>query len=147
MRPKSIPSLPLLSMVMALLMTACVDTGSISSLAGLNPESSTSGALARQEKLAKPESTTTAPPVPEEKLTKHDAALRFLTAFIRLNRGMALKYATPEAVSKLNWNLPHGGNIPYYDDKMILYYKGGLAKVYFQEDANGSFRVSKLHVY
>lgn len=60
---------------------------------------------------------------------------------------MALKFATPEAVSKLNWNMPHGANIPYYDDKMILYYKGGLAKVYFQEDANGSFRVSKLHVY
>lgn len=128
MSPKIISSFPLLAMVMALLMTACVDTGSTSSPAGSNSANATA-------------------PGSQEKLTKHDAALRFLTAFIRLDRGMALKYATPEAVSKLNWNMPHGGNIPYYDDKMILYFKGGLAKVYFQEDANGSFRVSKLHVY
>lgn len=130
MRNEIITSPFLLAMVIAFSMTACVETGSTTS--SLN---STSG------------SATAPAPSPREKLTKHDAALRFLTAFIRLDRGMALQYATPEAVSKLNWNMPHGGNIPYYDDKMILYYKGGLAKVYFQEDANGSFRVSKLHVY
>ncbi|MDF1739483.1 MAG: hypothetical protein P1U86_10025 [Verrucomicrobiales bacterium] len=128
MRIQIITSPLLLAMVMALPMTACVETSSTAS--SLNSGSATTTATA-----------------PQEKLTKHDAALRFLTAFIRLDRGMALQYATPEAVSKLNWNMPHGGNIPYYDDKMILYYRGGLAKVYFQEDANGSFRVSNLHVY
>ncbi|MEC5126293.1 hypothetical protein VSU19_06000 [Verrucomicrobiales bacterium BCK34] len=129
MRIQIITSPLFLAMVMALPMTACVETSSTTA-SSLN-----SG------------SATTTAPAPQEKLTKHDAALRFLTAFIRLDRGMALQYATPEAVSKLNWNMPHGGNIPYYDDKMILYYRGGLAKVYFQEDANGSFRVSNLHVY
>ncbi|MEM6916295.1 MAG: hypothetical protein AAF491_06970, partial [Verrucomicrobiota bacterium] len=49
---------------------------------------------------------------PAEKLTKHDAALRFLTAYIRLDRAMALKYASPQAVNKLDWNRPHRGNIP-----------------------------------
>lgn len=93
--------------------------------------------------VAKPDSA----PVVEEKLSKHDVALRFLTAFIRLDRNMALQYATPKAVSRLDWNRPHGGNIPYYDDKMILYYSGGLAKVYFQDKGNGSFQISDLHVY
>ncbi len=45
-------------------------------------------------------------------LTQHDVALRFLTAFIRLDRNMALKYATPQAVSKLNWNMSTGGTSP-----------------------------------
>lgn len=126
MRITVITSPLLLAMMMALPMTACVETGSTASSLSSNSAPA---------------------PAPQEKLTKHDAALRFLTAFVRLDRSMALQYATPEAVSKLNWNMPHGSNIPYYDDKMILYYKGGLAKVYFQEDANGSFRVSDLHVY
>ncbi len=130
MRIKVIASPFFLAMVMAFPMTSCVETAGTAS--SLNSNSAPTNAPA---------------PAPQEKLTKHDAALRFLTAFIRLDRGMALQYATPEAVSKLNWNMPHGSNIPYYDDKMILYYKGGLAKVYFQEDANGSFRVSNLHVY
>ena len=129
MRIKFIPGPLLLAMMMALPITACVETAA-----------PTSGSNSTVQ--------TNAPaPTPQEKLTKHDAALRFLTAFIRLDRRMALQYATPEAVNKLNWNMPHGGNIPYYDDKMILYYRGGLAKVYFQEDSNGSFRVSNLHVY
>jgi len=67
-----------------------------------------------------------ATPPPVEALTKHDVALRFLTAFIRLDRGMALRYATPEAIGKLNWNTSHQGNIPYYDDKMILYFQWRL---------------------
>lgn len=78
--------------------------------------------------------------------SKHDIALRFLTAFIRLDKNMALQYATPEAVAKLNWNVPHRGNIPYYDDKMILRFNGGWAKVYFQE-ADGSFRIADFDVH
>ncbi len=90
--------------------------------------------------------TEAAAPAPVQKLTKHDAALRFLTAYIHLDRNMALKYAAPKAVSKLDWNRPHRGNIPYYDDKMFLYYSGGLAKVYFQE-INGSYVISDLQTH
>jgi hypothetical protein len=59
---------------------------------------------------------------------------------------MALRYASPAAVAKLDWNRPHGGNIPYYDDKMLLYFAGGWARVYFQE-VDGSHRVSDLDVH
>ena len=83
---------------------------------------------------------------PRQKLNKHDIALRFLTAFIRLDKNMALQYASPLAVSKLDWNRQHSGNIPYYDDKMILYFNGGWARVYFQE-VNGSYIVSDLEVH
>jgi hypothetical protein len=81
-----------------------------------------------------------------EALTKHDVALRFLTAFIRLDRNMALRYATPEALNKLNWNTSHQGNIPYYDDKMLLQFRGGWARVYFQ-DTGGTYRISNFEVY
>jgi hypothetical protein len=87
-----------------------------------------------------------ATPPPVEALTKHDVALRFLTAFIRLDRGMALRYATPEAIGKLNWNTSHQGNIPYYDDKMILYFNGGWARVYFQ-DIGGTYRICNFDVH
>ncbi len=90
--------------------------------------------------------TETTPSAPVEKLTKHDAALRFLTAYIRQDRAMALRYADAAAVSKLDWNVPHSGNIPYYDDKMLLQFRGGWARVYFQE-VDGSFRVSNLDVH
>jgi hypothetical protein len=86
--------------------------------------------------------TTPAP----EALSKHDVALRFLTAFIRLDRNMALLYATPEAVSKLNWNMSHRGNIPYYDDKMILQYNGGWARVFLQ-DTGGTYRITDFEVH
>lgn len=79
-------------------------------------------------------------------LTKHDVALRFLTAYIRLDRNMALQFATPQAVSKLNWNLPHRGNIPYYDDKMLLQFNGGWARVYFQ-DVGGTYKIVDFDVH
>jgi hypothetical protein len=79
-------------------------------------------------------------------LTKHDVALRFLTAYIRLDRNMALQLATPQAVSKLNWNLPHRGNIPYYDDKMLMQFNGGWARVYFQ-DVGGTYKIVDLEVH
>lgn len=82
----------------------------------------------------------------EGPLTKHDVALRFLTAYIRLDRQMALRYATPEAIAKLDWNRPHQGNVPYYDDKMILRFNGGWAKVYFQ-DVGGTFRIVDFDVH
>ncbi len=84
--------------------------------------------------------------VATQKLNKHDIALRFLTAFIRLDKNMALQYASPQAVAKLDWNRRHSGNIPYYDDKMILHFNGGWARVYFQEVA-GSYIVSDLDVH
>ena len=59
---------------------------------------------------------------------------------------MALQYADAQAVYKLDWNTPHRGNIPYYDDKMLLHFNGGWARVYFQE-VDGSFRVSDLQVH
>lgn len=83
---------------------------------------------------------------PAEKLSQHDAALRFLTAYIRLDKQMALRYADYTAVSKLDWNVPHNGNIPYYDDKMLLQFRNGWARVYFQE-VEGSYRVSDLEVH
>ncbi len=83
---------------------------------------------------------------PTEALTKHDIALRFLTAFIRLDRNMAARYATPEALSKLNWNMSHHGNIPYYDDKMLLQFNGGWARVYFQ-DIGGTYRIIDFDVH
>jgi len=83
---------------------------------------------------------------PVEALTKHDVALRFLTAFIRLDRTMAARYATPEALGKLNWNLSHRGNIPYYDDKMLLQFSGGWARVYFQ-DIGGTYRICDFEVH
>jgi hypothetical protein len=79
-------------------------------------------------------------------LTKHDVALRFLTAYIRLDRNMALQFATPEAVAKLDWNLPHRGNIPYYDDKMLLQFNGGWARVYFQ-DVGGTYKIVNFDVH
>lgn len=94
---------------------------------------------------AKPAQVANAP-APVEKLSKYDVALRFLTSYIHLDRNAALKYATPKAVSKLDWNKPHRGNIPYYDDKMFLYYSGGLAKVYFQE-VDGSYKISDLQTH
>jgi hypothetical protein len=81
----------------------------------------------------------------EGPLTRHDVALRFLTAYIRLDRNMALRYATPQAVSKLDWNRPHLGNVPYYDDKMILRFNGGWARVYFQ-DIGGTFKIVDFDV-
>ncbi len=90
-------------------------------------------------------STATPAPVPEA-LTKHDVALRFLTAFIRLDQNMALLYATPEAVSKLNWKMTHQGNIPYYDDKMLLQFNGGWARVFFQ-DIGGTYRITDFEVH
>lgn len=91
-------------------------------------------------------STAAASPAPVEALTKHDVALRFLTAFIRLDRNMASRYASPEALSKFDWNMSHRGNIPYYDDKMILYFNGGWARVYFQ-DIGGTYRISNFDVH
>lgn len=93
-------------------------------------------------------STPTNPAVgpPAPKLNQHDVALRFLTAFVRLDRNLALQYATPEAVASLDWNRPHGANVPYYDDKMILHYTGGWARVYFQE-VDGSYRISKIEAH
>jgi hypothetical protein len=82
----------------------------------------------------------------EGPLTQHDVALRFLTAYIRLDRNMALKYATPQAVSKLNWNLSHRGNIPYYDDRMILQFNGGWARVFFQ-NVGGTYRIIDFEVH
>jgi len=79
-------------------------------------------------------------------LSKHDVALRFLTAYIRLDRNMALRFASPQAVAKLDWNVPHRGNIPYYDDKMLLQFNGGWARVFF-EDTGSSFRISDFEVH
>ncbi|MEM7698974.1 MAG: hypothetical protein AAF236_11265 [Verrucomicrobiota bacterium] len=118
----------------ALTLTSCVEDGS-----------TTGQSIAQTGGAARGGSNPERPAKPREKLSQHDAALRFLTAYIYLNREMALQYATPKAVDKLDWNVPHGGNIPYYDDKMILYFKGGHAKVYFQE-VNGSFMISDLAV-
>lgn len=81
-----------------------------------------------------------------EALSKHDVALRFLTAYIRLDRNMALNYATPEAVSKLNWNISHSGNIPYYDDKMLLQFRGGWARVFFQDMGN-TYKIVDFEVH
>ena len=81
-----------------------------------------------------------------EKLSQHDAALRFLTAYVRLDQNLASRYATKQAISRLNWHRPHGANIPYYDDKMILYFNGGWARVYFQE-IDGSYKISDLDVH
>jgi hypothetical protein len=91
-------------------------------------------------------STGASTAAPVEALTKHDVALRFLTAFIRLDRNMASRYASPEALSKFDWNMSHRGNIPYYDDKMILYFNGGWARVYFQ-DIGGTYRISDFDVH
>jgi len=82
----------------------------------------------------------------EGPLTKHDVALRFLTAYIRLDRSMALRYATPQAVGKLNWNLSHRGNIPYFDDKMLLQFNGGWARVFFQ-DVGGTYKIVDFEVH
>ena len=114
-----------------LLLTSCVDpsTGLSTSLSsGSSPTTS----------------TTPAPVV--ESLTKHDVALRFLTAFIRLDQTMALDYATAEAVSKLDWKTSHRGNIPYYNDKMLLQFNGGWARVFFQ-DMGGTYRITDFEVH
>lgn len=126
--------LPLL-LLFPLLLSACVeefDSGLSSSLSSTRSSSLRGG-------------TTSAPSSGEQGLTKHDVALRFLTAYIRLDRNMALKYATPQAVSKLDWNVPHRGNIPYYDDKMLLQFNGGWARVYFQ-DVGGTYKIVDLDV-
>jgi len=101
------------------------------------------GALEAASRAASPAAVS-----PEESRTldKHDVALRFLTAYIRLDRNLALQYATPEAVSSLDWNRPHGTNVPYYDDKMILHYNGGWARVYFQQ-IGGGYRISKIEAH
>lgn len=85
-------------------------------------------------------------PAANKGLSKHDIALRFLTAYIRLDRSMALNYATPQAVSKLEWNLSHRGNIPYYDDKMILRFNGGWARVFFQ-DVGDTYQIVDFEVH
>ena len=115
----------------AALLNSCVETTStgLSSSLGSN-ESSRAGSQ----------------PTALTPLTKHDVALRFLTAYIRLDRNMAFQFATPQAVSKLNWNLPHRGNIPYYDDKMLLQFNGGWARVYFQ-DVGGTYKIVDLEVH
>ncbi len=90
--------------------------------------------------------TTPAPTSQTAILNQHDVALRFLTAFVRLDRNMALQYATPEAVASLDWGRSHGVNVPYYDDKMILHYTGGWARVYFQE-VNGGYQIAKIEAH
>jgi len=85
--------------------------------------------------------------VPQQKLSKKEVAASFLTAFIKQDREMALRYASPEAVAKLDWSTPHGGDFPYYDDKMILYYPGGLARVHFQQQENGGYKIADIHNY
>jgi len=114
-----------------ILMTGCEElqtTGLSSTLSSGSGNSAASGAA------------------PVEVLTKHDVALRFLTAFIRLDRTMAARYATPEALNKLNWNMSHRGNIPYYDDKMLLQFNNGWARVYFQ-DIGGTYRICDFEVH
>ena len=113
------------------ILSSCVDPST-----GLSTSLSPGGA---------PAAPTTPAPI-EEKLTKHDVALRFLTAFIRIDRTMALRYATPEAVSKLDWNTSHRGNIPYYNDKMLLQFNGGWARVFFQ-DMGGTYRITDFEVH
>ncbi|MDF1656920.1 MAG: hypothetical protein P1U58_04865 [Verrucomicrobiales bacterium] len=126
----------LFSAAVAVLLTGLITTGCVESTSLVPESADTTGSPAQ----------TATPAPPQEKLTKHDTALRFLTAYIHLDRSMALKYATPKAVSKLDWSKPHRGNIPYYDDKMFLYYSGGLAKVYFQE-VDGSYMISDLQTH
>lgn len=127
----------------ARLATLAVTSGTLFILTSCVEPVSDSQAL---ENSASSSQTNPAPTKPVRKLDKHDVALRFLTAFIRLDRNMALQYATPEAVASLDWNRPHGGNVPYYDDKMILHYTGGWARVYFQE-VEGSYRISKIDAH
>ena len=115
----------------AILLSSCVETTS----SGLSSSLSSTGS-----------SRSGSQPTALTPLTRHDVALRFLTAFIRLDRNMALQFATPQAVSKLNWNLPHRGNIPYYDDKMLLQFNGGWARVYFQ-DFGGTYKIVDLEVH
>jgi hypothetical protein len=115
----------------ATLLSSCVETTS----SGL---SSSLGSTGSSRSGSQPTALTP--------LTKHDVALRFLTAYIRLDRNMALQLATPQAVSKLNWNLPHRGNIPYYDDKMLMQFNGGWARVYFQ-DVGGTYKIVDLEVH
>ena len=113
------------------LLASCIDPSSPGFIAG-------TGSAAPTEVVSSAELS--------QQLNKHDIALRFLTAYIRLDRNMALQYASSEAVKKLDWHKRHSGNIPYYDDKMILYFNGGWARVYFQE-INGSYIVSDLEVH
>ena len=115
----------------AILLSSCVET----TPSGLSSSLSSTGS-----------SRSGSQPTALTPLTRHDVALRFLTAFIRLDRNMALQFATPQAVSKLNWNLPHRGNIPYYDDKMLLQFNGGWARVYFQ-DFGGTYKIVDLEVH
>ncbi|MBP6600497.1 MAG: hypothetical protein KA250_01755 [Verrucomicrobiales bacterium] len=121
-------SLFLISVGAALCLTSCEELQTNSSSSSLNASAS---------------ATTDSSATP---LSKHDVALRFLTAFIRLDRSMAMQYATPEALSKLNWNAPHRGNIPYYDDKMLLQFNGGWARVFFQDTGN-TFRICDFEVH
>ena len=115
----------------AILLSSCVET----TPSGLSSSLSSTGS-----------SRSGSQPTALTPLTRHDVALRFLTAFIRLDRNMALQFATPQAVSKLSWNLPHRGNIPYYDDKMLLQFNGGWARVYFQ-DFGGTYKIVDLEVH
>jgi len=117
--------------LVATCLSSCVETSSTGLSAGFGSSSATRSG-------SQPTALTP--------LTRHDVALRFLTAYIRLDRSMALQFATPQAVSKLNWNLSHRGNIPYYDDKMLLQFNGGWARVYFQ-DVGGTYKIVDLEVH
>ncbi len=127
------PLIPTALAGLAFLLSGCTELETSSGLSG-----SSSGSSARVG------SGSAAPQT--EALSKHDVALRFLTAFIRLDRNMALNYATPEAVSKLNWNMSHAGNIPYYDDKMLLQFRGGWARVFFQ-DLGNTYKIVDFEVH
>jgi len=119
-----------------LVVVSCVIAGALSScVEDFQTAGSSSGPASR-----------TASAKEDGPLTKHDVALRFLTAYIRLDKNMALRYATPQAVSKLNWNISHRGNIPYYDDKMLLQFNGGWARVTFQ-DVGGTYKIVDFEVH
>ena len=121
------PAIFLLCAACALLLSSCVESAG-TGFSGASGAASGSGE------------------VQVARYSKHDVALRFLTAYIRLDRRLALQYAKPEAVAKLNWSRSHQGDVPYYDDKMILYFRDGWARVYFQE-VNGSYLISDLDVH
>lgn len=79
-------------------------------------------------------------------LTKHDATLHCLTSYTRLDCSMAPLSAEPAAVATLDWNRSHNGDIPYYDNKLLLQFRAGWARVYFQEQNDG-YRISDLDVH
>lgn len=83
----------------------------------------------------------------QQKLSKKEVAHNFLFAFIRQDRQTALSYAEAEVVNKLDWSTPHRDDVPYYDDKMILHYPGGLAELQFQEQSNGGYKITDIKQY